>query len=294
MKFAICALAILSPASGWAQLAGNWAGATEDAQGAHRIVLHISGPFTSMKASADIAEQKLVNAPVDSIALLDSTLEFSMAAADIRYSGVLNDSGVIVGTLTQHGVGVPLMLARVAAVAAYPPDVVTQGSAVVESGHYVHKPSGVEFDLPAGWSLDRTQFSNGSRGESSIIDDRSGKAMVISVNIAKVHTDPEAIPKVLAQAVPRLVAMRGGDGPPRQIAPNYKIRAGSVQQTTISGRQAVRAIGEYMPGDKSIAELLAWIDTEQTRTYFFLRTTADDLAAEQVLFDQWLQSAKIP
>ena len=294
MKLSIGILAILFPVLSWAQLAGNWEGVATNDKGAQRIVLHISGKFTSMKGTADIADQKLMNAPLDSITFLDSTLEFSLAAADTRYSGVLNDNGIIVGTLTQHGVAAPLTLARVALVRAYPPDVPTQGSAVVEGGHYVHKPSGVEFNLPAGWSVDRTQFSNGSRGESTIINDRSGKAMVVSVNIIKVQTDPEGIPAVLAQALPRLVAMRGGDGPPRQIAPNYKIREGSVQQTTIGGHQAVRAIGDYQQGGKGIAELLAWIDSEQTRTYFFLRTPADDLVAEQVLFDQWLQSARIP
>ncbi len=67
-----------------------------------------------------------------------------------------------------------------------------------------------------------------------------------------------------------------------------------MQQTTIGGHQAVRAIGEYMQGGKSIAELLAWIDTEQTRTYFFLRTLAEDLPGEQPVFDEWLRSAKIP
>jgi hypothetical protein len=294
MKFALCVLAILFPALGWGQLAGNWAGVVTNDKGPHRIALHISGPFTAMKASADIADQKLANAPVDSITFLDSMLEFSMAATGIRCSGVLNDGGAIVGTLTQNGVGVPLVLERVTGARVYPPDVPTEGTAVVESGHYVHKPSGVEFELPAGWSVDRTQFSNGSRGESTIIDDRSGKAMVISVNIAKVQTDPQAIPKILAQALPHLVAMRGGDGPPRQVAPNYQIRAGSVEQTTIGGNQAVRAIGEYVQGGKSIAELVAWIDTEQTRTYFFLRTPAEDLPAEQPVFDEWLRSAKIP
>jgi hypothetical protein len=179
-------------------------------------------------------------------------------------------------------------------VRSFPPDVPTQGTVAVESGHYVHKPSGVEFDLPAGWTVDRTQFSNGSRGESTIIDDPSGKATVISINIGKVETDPANISKVEEAALSHLVAMRSGDGPPRQAAPNYKIREGSVQQIDIGGHQSVRAIGEFTRVDKNFAELLAWIDTEHTRTYFFLRTSAEDLAAEQAPFDEWLRSAKIP
>jgi hypothetical protein len=91
VKFALCAVALFSPRFSWAQLAGNWAGVVTDAQGAHRIVLHISGPFTAMKGSADIPDQKLANVPVESITFLESTLDFSIPASEGRYSGVLND-----------------------------------------------------------------------------------------------------------------------------------------------------------------------------------------------------------
>jgi hypothetical protein len=108
VKFTVCALAILFPVLSWAQLAGDWAGVIADGKGAHGIVLHISGPFSAMKASADIPDQNLSSAAVESIAFSDSTLEFSIPAAGAQYSGVLNDSGSISGTLTQHSSAVPL------------------------------------------------------------------------------------------------------------------------------------------------------------------------------------------
>jgi hypothetical protein len=285
MRFTICVLAILFPSLGYSQLAGDWAGVVKDAQGVHRVVLHISGPFSEMKASADISGQKFSKVAVDSITFSGSTLDFSISAADAQYSGVLNDSGDIFGTFTQHGVGVSLVLSRSARV--YPPDVQTEGSAEVENRHYVHKPSGVEFDLPAGWSLDRTQFSNGDRGESTIINDPSGKATAIAVNILKRQMDPNVISTALTGRLTNLVSMRAGNGPPRQAAPNYKIREGSVQQMSIGGHQALRAIGEFTRGDKDYAELLAWIITDNTSTYFFLRSFANDLPGQQPLFDQW-------
>jgi hypothetical protein len=67
VKSAICVLAIFSPVLGWAQLAGNWSGVVSDGQGAHRIVLHITGLYTAMKATADIADQKLIHTPVEPI-----------------------------------------------------------------------------------------------------------------------------------------------------------------------------------------------------------------------------------
>lgn len=72
MKLAICVFALLSPVAGWAQLAGDWAGVTTDSQGAQRVALHISGPFTAMQATVNMADQKLYNAPVESITFLES------------------------------------------------------------------------------------------------------------------------------------------------------------------------------------------------------------------------------
>jgi hypothetical protein len=295
MKLNICILGILSPALCLAQLAGNWTGVITSAQGAHRIVLHISGPYSAMKATADFPDQELSNAQVDSITLSDATLQFSIPASDARYSGVVNDNGNIVGTWTQHGAGIPLTLARVATAASVQPDFPTEGSVMVENGRFYHKPSGVEFDMPSGWSVNRTQFSNGASGESAILQDSSGKATVISVYILKVPTDPDNIPKVLAGVLPHLIAMRAGQtGGPRQMTPNYTIREGSTDQSSINGHQAVRAIGDFTRGDKNFSELLAWIDTENTRTYFFLRALAKDLPDVEAPFNQMVQTAKIP
>ncbi len=58
MKLAIV-LAIFSPVLSWGQLAGSWSGVIVDSQGAHRIVLHISGPYTAMKATANIVIPEL-------------------------------------------------------------------------------------------------------------------------------------------------------------------------------------------------------------------------------------------
>jgi hypothetical protein len=76
--------------------------------------------------------------------------------------------------------------------------------------------------------------------------------------------------------------------------PNFKIQPGSERLTTIGGAQAVRAIGEYELGGQKITELLAWICTEHTRTYFFAKLLTDDLPALQFPFDELLQSARIP
>jgi hypothetical protein len=295
MKFTICAFAILFPALGWAQLAGNWAGVATSDKGAHRIVLHISGPFTAMKATADIADQKLIHVPVDSITFLDSTLEFTIPASDARYSGVLNDNGAIVGTLTQRGAETPLVLARVVANAGAVPLPAGLGG-VIENGRYHDRWSGVEFDLPSGWCIRGNTPDRTNPGGLTTFADPSGKAMILTAWMFKTETDPENIPKLLSRVVAGKIAQRAGEAPPGPyiVVPNYKIRDGSVEQTNIGGHPAVRAIGEWEQNGKSFAEYLTWIDTEHTRTHFVLRATADNLPALEAPLDQILQSVKIP
>ncbi len=294
MKFPICFFAVLFPAAAWAQLAGNWAGVATHSQGAHRVVLHISGPFTAMQATANIPDQK-VNAPVESITFSGSTLQFNLPAYDARYSGVLNDSGAIVGTLTQHGAETPLVLARVAgprAVAAVP----TEGLGDVKDGRYRDTLTGVEFELPPGWVMLRTDREPGNPGGVRVFADPSRNALVITVNMAKAEVSAEKIAEALAEVIPHQIAMRAGQTGqgPLHAAPNYKIRDGSVVNAYIGGHPAIQAIGEFQQGGKNFAELLAWIRSEHTRTYFMVRGTADNLPLLQPLFDQMLQSAKIP
>ncbi len=295
MKLTACVLAILSPVLGWAQLAGDWAGVTTDSQGAHRIVLHISGPFTAMRGSVNILDQKVFNAPVESITFLESTLDFNLPANDVRYSGILNDNGAIVGTFTQHGRGMPLILARVAPAPGALPAPAEPGG-VVENGRYHDTATGIEFDLPSGWFLLRTDADPANPAGVRVFSDPSQKAIVFTANMFNRGVVAENIPNALAQAIPRQIAMRDGQtgNGPLHEAPNYKIREGSVDHTEIGGRQAIRAIGEFERNGKSFAELLAWVYSEHTRTYFMVRGAAENLPLLQASFDQVLQSAKIP
>jgi len=96
-----------------------------------------------------------------------------------------------------------------------------------------------------------------------------------------VVSPPASISGALSRAVPQLLARRAGSIPPHRV-PNYQIRPGSVEQTSIGGNQVVRAIGEFEQGGQKIAELLTWIYTGHTRTFFFAKVVSDDLAVLQV------------
>jgi hypothetical protein len=114
--------------------------------------------------------------------------------------------------------------------------------------------------------------------------------------MVKGNIPPANISLVLDSGVRMLIARRSGQtgqGAPH-LAANYKIREGSQQKTLIGGHQALRAIGELEQNGKPFVELLAWIDTEQTRTFFVMKTAAENLGALQEPFEQMLQSTRIP
>jgi hypothetical protein len=291
MRFPLCVLAVLSPALCWGQIAGDWSGVwVVDPVHSHPIVLHLTGPDKALQATTDLPDQGRFNVPAISVAFFGSTLEFS-PASNFQYSGLLNNSDTIAGTFYQSGVGYPLVFKRTATVAPS-----TGLFGFVQNGRYHDIASAVEFDLPSGWYLTRTEPELYSANGVRVFADRSGKARVITANMVKREIDVGDVSKALAQAIPHQLAMRAGQNNPGplHVEAGYQIREGSIDETFINGRQTIRAIGQFQRDGKHFAELLAWIYTEHTRTYFMVRALADDLADVQAPFDQMLQSAKIP
>jgi hypothetical protein len=288
-------LATLSPALAMAGVAGDWGGILTYAQGSHHMVLHITGPDTDLKATNDSPDQGVFGAPVPSITLSGAKLQYSIPFIGVTFSGDVTANGAIVGTFVQHGTGIPLTLERIVATPKVIPPL-TAPAGVLENGHYHHNPTGVEFDLPSGWAVGRTLPRDGDPYQLTVLVDPSRKATFASAYMIKMDTPPANIPLLLSRAVPMLIGRRAGQtgATAPHLAANYKIREGSEQKTLIAGRQAVRAIGELDQGGKQFNELLAWIDTEQTRTFFVVRMTPENLAALQAPFEQMLQSARIP
>lgn len=294
MKFTLCVLAVFAPAICQAEVAGDWVGLTTvDPQHSRHLVLHISGPDEALKATTDSPDQGRFNIPVPSIKFSNSTLEFNIPSADFSYSGVLDGNGKIAGTLVVRGVAKPLLFERAAAGTLTP----ANPTGTVVNGRYHDALTGVEFNLPAGWSLARTDPDPSNPTGARVFSDSSHQAMVITAFLAKADIDAQDIPKALDQAIPRLIAMRAGqtDNGPVHTAAIYRIREGSIDQTYINGHPTVRAIGEgTLRNGKTFAEYLAWIYTEHTRTYFTVRATADNLPALQAPFQAMIESAKIP
>jgi hypothetical protein len=188
------------------------------------------------------------------------------------------------------------MLERTVAVPRPAPPPLTEPAGVLQNGRYHHNLTGVEFNLPAGWSVTMPAPAQGEPRTMTVLVDPDGKAIFASAAMNKVSTNPEDISVALSRALTGIVARRAGEtgwGPPH-LAKNYKIREGSVERTLIGGQQALRGIGDYEMGGKKTSELLTWIFTEHTRAYFFAQMRTENLPALQTTFEQILQSATIP
>jgi hypothetical protein len=177
--------------------------------------------------------------------------------------------------------------------AAGPEGTPAEPAGVLQNGRYHHTLSGVEFDLPFGWSLGQTRLVDGDPREVTVLHDPDNKAIFVSASMVPAETPVASIPEALSKTVPHLLERRGS-GSGVHAAKNYKIRDGSVEESFIGGHQALRAIGDYEQGGQNISELLVWIFTEHTRTFFFAKTLSNDLDSLRVPFEQLVQSARIP
>jgi len=143
----------------------------------------------------------------------------------------------------------------------------------------------VEFDLPPGWSHRGTDLSSGN-GQMAILSDASFKDAFVGVWMIQEHIRPENITARLRLAIPEKVRQRDG-------IRNYAMRPESIQLTTINGRQAIRAVADFVEG-VNMTEIMAWIYTEQTRAFFHARVPTEDVSGFQPRFEQVIQSAQVP
>jgi len=165
---------------------------------------------------------------------------------------------------------------------------------VVQNGRYHHNLTGVEFDLPPGWSHRVTDQSS-DNGQMAILSEASFNDAFVGIWMIQEHIRPENITARLRLAIPQKVRQREG-------IRNYAMRPESIQLTTINGRQAIRAVADFVGGvnesngfnGDNMTEIMAWIFTEKTRAFFHARVPRDEVSGFQPRFEQVIQSAQVP
>lgn len=285
------ALVTLLPVAGKAEMAGDWTGILNFPSRTLHIVLHISGPDNALTATHDSPDQNTYGRTYTSITFSGTTLQFTDKPLTETFTGDLNSNGSIIGTFTQYGTSVPLVLTRT--VAPPPPRTLHGPAGELTDGVYHHNASGVELTLPAGWSVAQPTPVQDDPNYSILLLDPQHRPNMFLVDMRHFENLPERLPASLSLALDTLVERRDGKNGARGV-PGYKIREGSVEHTTIGGLPALRAVGEFERNGMKITELLTWVFTVHTRTQFVARVPPERVSALQPVFDEIIQSAKIP
>lgn len=93
----------------------------------------------------------------------------------------------------------------------------TEPAGVLKDRHYHHNLTGVEFDLPPGWSIGITKPIDGNPKEMTVLVDPDARAIFASVLMSRVDTPAASIAGALSRAVPQLLARRAGSLPPHRV-----------------------------------------------------------------------------
>jgi hypothetical protein len=293
MKLTLClALVISLPVVANAELAGDWIGILSLPQRTVHLVLHVSGPDNALKATRDNPDQNIYGHSVSSIMFSGTTLQFAFKELGVTYTGDLNSNGSIAGTFSQNGGSFPLVLTR-AAIPPQPPPTLNGPAGELRDGVCHHSASGVDLGVPAGWSVGEPRPALDDPNYAITLLDPEHRARSFIVDMRHFENLPEKLPASLSLALETLVERHEGKHG-AQGTPGYKIREGSVEHTTISGLQALRATGEFERDGMKITELVTYIFTEHTRTEFTARVPSGNVEAFKPVFEQILQSARIP
>jgi hypothetical protein len=162
----------------------------------------------------------------------------------------------------------------------------------VQDARYHHVKTGVQFLVPPGWIvMDTAPSSDG--GEMVQLRD-AVQPIVLSAWMIRTNTTLEgSAAKDVADRYRHVIGMkirqRFDSG-----ARDYWVPAESIQEKTIGDKSALTAVGEFTENGKRVAECLAWIFTERTGAFFFMRVAATDLQTYQYRFDQIVETATVP
>lgn len=156
----------------------------------------------------------------------------------------------------------------------------------VWNGTYHNGRTGVEFQLPANWSVQYTRPSS-VNSDLAILTNAELTDVQAAVWMVRDKVGSAEISSRLENVLSETTAQR------MNLA-DYTIRPESVKQTWIGGQHALQALADYQDGGMRMSESLCWIVTEHARVLFFARTAADKLPALQSWFDNMVYTAFVP
>jgi hypothetical protein len=154
----------------------------------------------------------------------------------------------------------------------------------LEHSRYHHQATGVEFTLPAGWSLLKTTPS-GNGDTVTLMDAVSKREAAVWMRAEKHPT---------AQIQKLLLAALDAKAASRKDLTGYQVRPDSIQPRVINGQQALSAVADYTRNGHPMVEYLTWIFSPKTHALFYGRAPAANLEAFRTRLDAIVNSAVVP
>ena len=177
----------------------------------------------------------------------------------------------------------PLLAAAIPASAQSP--VKVREISTLENGVYHHNRTGVEFTLPAGWTL-VSQGQADYGGHSVLLKDSVTEAFA-SVWMKAQKNEPADIPGLLERRLDVKLLQRNS-------FQSYKFRTESVQHITVRGNQGVSVVADYVNLGQRKTEYLTWVYSGTTHVFFDGRVPEAQQPEFQERFNVLIQSAVIP
>ncbi len=252
----------------------------------------------NLDAAIQIYRQILSSAPADRG--IASQAQYRLTGALLRkgdLAAAAQEFSNLARQYTDYPKLVNSMAERVRGIAQYGPAEILLGS--VQNGRYHHNWTGVEFPLPAGWTikLQSSQPDGGDRIDFS--ESPSGPV----IGFLWVMVDPTPSDQNQARLQYRLQSKlnQRRDADPSQMETqgfkghSFKLRSETIQPAMIAGHQGLTAVGEYLNSrGEHMLEWLVFLNTERTRFFLSVKGTVTDFPALQQQAAQALSSAIIP
>ena len=164
---------------------------------------------------------------------------------------------------------------------------VTAASAQV--GRYHNPATGIEFTLPAGWSVVKTTPTSDNGDTVTLMDAVSKREAAVWMRAEKhptLRTQDGQIPKLLLAALDAKAASRTN-------LTGYQVRSDSIQPRVIGGQQALSAVADYTQNGHPMVEYLTWIFSPKAHALFYGRAPAASLDAFRARLDEVVVSYQL-
>jgi hypothetical protein len=160
--------------------------------------------------------------------------------------------------------------------------------ATFDAGHY--RCGDIRIDVPSAWTYGGTLPGETADDDTARWTDPATK-ITVNAWVSKRKASPDGVTALLASAIANKTAQREREGWRR-----WTVRPDSVQEATVGGHRALRAVADFEPrrGGGMRVEYLTWIFTPESRVLAFATMSAEQLTAFQPDFDRVVQSINEP